>query len=215
MTAERLGDRQNQRQQLTTCALHETRTNRANKRRNRYTRNMRSCENCGTLIVTKRAHARFCSDKCRIYWRRKQARDNIPTELKQRARWIRHTADKRPITTTGEPASSTNPATWTDYETAKQSTAGTGLGFTLTGDGISCIDIDHCITDGQIDHRAIEYALAANPFYIETSPSGDGIHAWTHTPSPGRNRWTLDNGLAVEWYDSGRYMTVTGKQINL
>jgi primase-polymerase (primpol)-like protein len=171
------------------------------------------CEQCGKSIVQKNAQARFCSTRCRVGAHRAAQRDPIPALLRERPRWVRHTATKVPLTASGAPASSTNPATWTDYDSARRSDVGAGIGFVLTGDGISCIDLDHCVRDGVVDPRALEYIAAAEPFYVELSPSGTGIHAWTHRLSPGRNRFTLDNGLAVEWYDTARYITVTGRPL--
>lgn len=176
---------------------------------------MRTCGYCGTSIVWKNAQARYCSDKCRNYDRRRKTRNPIPRELTERNRWVRRTANKMPLTIEGTPASSTNPDTWTTHTEATKSKAGVGLGFVLNGDGISCIDLDHVITNGTIDERAIAFIQAAKPFYTETSPSGDGIHAWTTTPPPGRNIYTLDNGLKVEWYKTGRYLTITGNPITI
>lgn len=174
---------------------------------------MRTCDQCGRSIVAKNAQARYCSTRCRVAAHRAAQREPIPAVLRDLPRWVRHTASKVPLTTHGHAASSTNPATWTDYQTAKNSTAGVGIGFVLTGDGISCIDLDHVIDDGHIDPRAVELINSVDTFYIERSPSGTGIHAWTHTPAPGRNRYQLANGLDVEWYDTARYITVTGQPL--
>lgn len=174
---------------------------------------MRTCEQCGRSIVAKNAQARYCSTRCRVAAHRAAQRDRVPGILRSSARWVRHTRKKFPITTSGEPASPTDLSTWTDYETAKNSTAGVGLGFVLTGDGISCIDLDHVIHNEHIDPRAVELINSVDTFYIERSPSGTGIHAWTHTPAPGRNRYKLPNGLKVEWYDTGRYITITGQPL--
>ncbi len=135
----------------------------------------------------------------------------VPADLTSRDRWVRRAADKRPLTNDGGSASSTNPATWSTLADARASSVGVGLGFVL-GDGISCIDLDHCLNDGELDPRAVEYLSGIETFYIEVSPSGDGIHAWTYLESPtGRRRFKLDNGLPVEWYSRDRYITVTGQ----
>ena len=176
---------------------------------------MRTCRHCETSIVWKNAHAQYCSDKCRNYARLRRLRNPIPQELTSRARWLRRNASKVPLTVTGSPASSTDENTWSTFEEAQASKAGVGLGFAL-GDGIACIDLDHVIENGKIDPRALELIESVEHFYVEESPSGDGLHIWLTTSSPnGRNKYTLENGLGVEWYDHSRYITVTGKKIDL
>lgn len=175
---------------------------------------MRTCAYCGKSIVYKNAQARFCSDKCRNYERRRAARSAVPAQLTSKARWIRRTAAKVPLTVAGAPASSTDPTTWSSYSDAARSTVGAGLGFVL-GDGIACIDLDHVIHNGSIDPRARQLLEQVEPFYVELSPSGDGIHAWVRDPSPtGQNRYTQPDGLRVEWYSADRYITVTGVSVN-
>lgn len=127
----------------------------------------------------------------------------IPAPMRITDRWVRHDA-KRPITTSGAPASSTNAVTWTSYDLARASRVGDGLGFAL-GAGFACIDIDHCLTDGVPDARAVRL-LEVNPSaYVEISPSGTGLHIWGLAPEgPGRTR------ADFEFYSVGRYITVTG-----
>lgn len=89
-----------------------------------------------------------------------------------------------------------------------------GFGFVLNGDGISCVDLDHVFIDGVLDSRAAEFLGSLNPFYVEVSPSGDGVHAWLYDSSPdGRRVFCLPNGLKVEWYSDCRYITVTGNRL--
>jgi len=176
---------------------------------------MRRCGYCDKSIVSKNAQARFCSDKCRNYARLRRLRNPIPEELTSRARWLRRTASKVPLTVAGSPASSTDESTWSTFEEARASSAGVGLGFAL-GDGIACIDLDHVIHNGKIDPRALALIESVDHFYIEESPSGDGIHVWlTAGPPDGRNKYALENGLRIEWYEHSRYITVTGKKIEL
>jgi primase-polymerase (primpol)-like protein len=109
---------------------------------------------------------------------------------------------------TGQPASSTNPETWSSYRDAVASTAGVGIGFVL-GDGIGCIDIDHCIIDGQVTPAAMAIVNRYPGNYIETSPSGDGLHIWGLMPEqPGTRK--VENTVHVETYSRGRYITITG-----
>lgn len=116
----------------------------------------------------------------------------------------------------GKYASTTDPETWRAYSTARESSIGDGLGFVLNGDGISCIDLDDVICDGELDSRAKRLLGEVSPFYVEISPSGRGIHAWVREPAPGgRQVYSRDDGLRVEWYSTGRYMTMTGNVFNL
>lgn len=89
------------------------------------------------------------------------------------------------------------------YYIAADSDAGDGLGFAL-GDGVACIDLDHCLVDGVLADWAAPVVDACRGTYMEISPSGDGLHifGFAHV-GKGRKR----GGLEV--YDRGRYMTVT------
>jgi primase-polymerase (primpol)-like protein len=108
-------------------------------------------------------------------------------------------------------ASSTNPDTWTDYTTALASDLGDGLGFVLNGDGIICIDLDHCF-DGQPNALATKLMAELPETYIEISPSGHGLHIWGYANLEQGRRFDR-NGLSVEVYPKGRYITVTGRAI--
>jgi primase-polymerase (primpol)-like protein len=121
-------------------------------------------------------------------------------------RWIRRDSDKVPRQVDGRPASSTNPTTWCSFHDATTSTAGVGLGFVL-GDGVGCIDLDHCLdADGNPNEQARRILSMAPATFIEVSPSGDGLHIWGKLPqAPGRRA----NG--VEVYSTGRYITVTNR----
>jgi len=134
----------------------------------------------------------------------------IPSELRALPRWIRH-SKKVPITFQGNPASSTNSLTWTDFTRASQSQVGDGLGFVLNGDGIICIDLDHCF-DGKPNAEAQVLIDALPNTYIEVSPSGTGLHIWGYAALSKGRRFSR-NGLSVEVYPNGRYLTVTGNAL--
>lgn len=173
--------------------------------RKRYNEDMRRCEWCDGTLRHKNAHARFCSGKCRVA----AHRATIPAALIRRDRWIRRDETKRPLTIDGNAASSTNEATWSSYAEAKNSRAGIGLGFVL-GDGIGCIDLDHVLLDGQPTDEAATFLEDYRGHHIEVSPSGDGLHIWgTADPGPGSKR--IINGISVERYTTGRYITITGR----
>lgn len=171
----------------------------------------RTCENCrGPMPLTARSHARTCSGRCRTAACR--ARRSLPTELTRRPRWVRRSARKVPLTVEGEPASSTDPETWTRYADAARSTTGAGLGFVLDGDGVVCLDLDHCLTpDGAVAGWAQNILDAAGPTWVEISTGGDGLHVWGLGKLPHGRRIPLDGGGAVELYGTGRYIAVTGR----
>jgi primase-polymerase (primpol)-like protein len=107
----------------------------------------------------------------------------------------------------GKAASSTNPRTWSSFDVAAASSVGDGLGFVLNGDGIACVDLDHCINGGVLEPWAQAILDRTPATYVEVSPSGTGLHIFGFaTVGAGRNLG------GVEFYDRGRYMTVTGKR---
>jgi primase-polymerase (primpol)-like protein len=126
--------------------------------------------------------------------------------MRRRDRWIRHAA-KVPKTVHGRAASSTDPATWSTFDQALASHVGDGLGFVLAGDGIACIDLDHCLEGGDLADWAREVLGLAGPTYVEVSPSGTGLHIF--------GKGVVGKGHrrdGVECYDRGRYMTITGRR---
>lgn len=174
----------------------------------RYSGVMKSCAVCGLPMITRRSDAKTCSARCRA----RLSRMKLPDVLTSRKRWVRWAADKTPLSALGGQASSTNPATWTSYEIARDSDVGAGVGFVLNGDGIGCYDLDHCAIGGELTEAAREFLSGLDAFYVEWSPSGDGVHAWVWSdPAPGWRRTV--NGLRVEFYTRGRYMTVTGRRL--
>jgi primase-polymerase (primpol)-like protein len=165
---------------------------------------VRTCEQCGAeLAILARRHARFCSPRCRAA----AHRAGIPADLRNRDRWVRTSRKKVPLQIDGRAASSTDPATWARYEQVRSSAR---KGFVLNGDGIACLDLDHCITDGQLDDWARRILDRCPPTYVEISPSGTGLHVWG-VGHLDRGRRLRVPGGTVEAYASGRYITVTGK----
>lgn len=173
---------------------------------------MRSCSHCSTrLSPLARIDARYCSTRCRVAAHRARPRAIVPDELVAEERWIRYSSTKVPLTTRGWPASSTKPATWATWSEAATSSAGVGTGFVLNGDGIVCIDLDHCLTDGKLEAWADEILRACPGTYIEISPSGDGLHIWGRaTGFSGGRRFAWHGGM-VEVYATERYLTVTSR----
>ena len=172
----------------------------------------RTCPECSARIPLTAAHnARFCSNACRqrAYRRR---RTPIPAEMTVRPRWVRHDASKRPLTVFGGAASVTDSRTWTTYEKAAASTVGTGLGIVL-GDGLGCIDLDHCIERGVLAPWAREIVdeWRDRAVFIEVSMSGTGLHLFAPMPE-GPGRRIRDGERNIETYSRARYVAVTGRR---
>ena len=138
-------------------------------------------------------------------------------------RWLRFRLQERagafakvPIQLNGRAASVTNPAHRGSFRAARNAEVGDGIGYVL-GDGLGCIDLDHCITDGRIAPWAAEMIRKheRRAVLIETSVSGTGIHIFVPM-RPGRGRRIRD-GRNIEVYppDSGRYIAVTGRRFSL
>jgi putative DNA primase/helicase len=116
-----------------------------------------------------------------------------------------------------EPASSTDPETWGTFEQAWNSIQGySGIGFVFAPDGPhGGVDLDHCITGGEIAPWALEILEQLGPTYAEISPSGEGIKIFGRFRLEGTGTKKDDfagPGTAVEIYDRGRYFTVTGQR---
>jgi len=114
----------------------------------------------------------------------------------------------------GKKASSTNPETWTDCETAlaaKEQYLYTGVGFVFVKDGgIVGIDIDHCLdpATGEPNQIAADILAMLPPTYIEISPSGTGLHIFLRGEMPEGGCKNTKTG--VEMYGHSRYFTMTG-----
>lgn len=154
-----------------------------------------------------RAGARFCSPRCRVAHHRS---GGIPQAMRNRARWVRRDARKRPLRAAdGRLASVTTPGDWTGFREAQAAGYGVGLGYVL-GDGIGCWDLDHCISGGTLEPWAAELlAGVPDPLFVEVSQSGTGLHIFVNAPE-GPGRRTRANGQAVEFYSTGRFIALTG-----
>lgn len=161
----------------------------------------RPCERCrGELPVRARKGTRFCSTRCRVA----AHRSGVPTELRELDRWVTYSPAKVPLTPRGRPASVTNPKTWSPHAAVAPLDR---HGFVLNGDGIVCLDLDHCLIDGALTERARAILDRCPRTYVEVSPSGMGLHVW------GRGQIERGRKLAdVEVYGDGRYITITGRR---
>lgn len=147
---------------------------------------------------------------------------NIPDELKQLDNWCVWKFENRngkrtkiPFNAaTGEFAKSNDKSTWSSYETAVNAKGVDGIGFFFEPPylGIDIDDIDddlHRFKQGdKLDNIVSEFNEAFKS-YTEVSPSGNGLHIIVKGKIPGSRRRKGN----IEMYDSGRFFTMTGKNI--
>lgn len=166
------------------------------------------CERCGAKLDIQRSRRtpKYCSGACRAAAYRARKKQAFPAVLREQNRWVLWNARKMPMQLDGTPASSTNPATWTSH---KKVHGRPRIGYVL-GEGVGCIDLDHCLIDGEPTAAAAAFLRQLPPTYIEISPSGDGLHVWGFLPEGAGSRRVVD-GLSIEIYSAGRYITVTGR----
>ncbi|EJN57314.1 phage NrS-1 polymerase family protein [Halogranum rubrum] len=146
----------------------------------------------------------------------------IPEELVERPQWVCWRRAKRDGKATKIPvvpgvgsfASSTDPETWGDFETAcdyLERGRADGVGFVFTEDDpIVGVDLDDCrdSESGDTDDDAQDIITRLDS-YTEVSPSGTGYHVLIQGSLPeGRNR----RGK-IECYDKARFFTVTGDRV--
>lgn len=163
------------------------------------------CAHCGSEFEG-RADARSCSARCRVARHRAAARF-APKRMRDANRWVRHVA-KRPVMPDGSSASSTNAATWSSYSVAVDSSVGDGAGFVLNGDGVMCVDLDDCVSDGVLSPWANTILDLFPGAAVEVSFSGRGLHVWGLGPNVSKIVDVL--GRRVEVYADKRYIAMTG-----
>ena len=142
--------------------------------------------------------------------------DRIPAELRSERRFVvariemvngRLTKVPYCAVEPSRKASSTDPATWADFETARRAVANDPrlvMGFVLGG-GFVGIDLDHCVVNGEIEPWAAEIIAALNS-YSELSVSGTGVHIICRGTLPGSGR----RKGRIEMYDAARFFVMTG-----
>lgn len=106
----------------------------------------------------------------------------------------------------------TDPSVWSTFDDARGAGKGDGVGFVLNGDGVVCIDLDDCVVDGVVSDEARDLIDSLPITFVEFSPSGRGLHVWGFARLDGGRRF-VRNGLKVEVYGDGRYLTVTGRPL--
>ncbi|MEM9414808.1 MAG: phage/plasmid primase, P4 family [Planctomycetota bacterium] len=154
---------------------------------------------------------------------------HIPPELKALRRWVvwKHEDGTKVLYRAEHPsrrASSTDPNSWSDFETALSSYAthgyaGIGIALGELDDGrvLAGVDLDDCIVDGEVVAEAQGIIDKLNT-YTEISPSGDGVKSFLYGRKPAsRTGCQVDPPSGtfkrIEIYDTGRWFTVTGERM--
>lgn len=147
--------------------------------------------------------------------------NNIPHELKALNIWCVQ-KNKIPCNPcTHNPAKSNDINSFSDYESAFKAYKDftfDGLGIGLFGN-IGVIDIDHCVSNGQMSDMAKNIVNTMNS-YTEYSPSGTGVHIifYINNFNYDKDRFYIHNkNLQLEIYVAGttnKYVTITGNVIN-
>lgn len=138
-----------------------------------------------------------------------------PAALAAYRQFVIYGADKIPRNpATGEPASSTDPATWSDAATAAAAVArfgAEGVGFVFTeADPFFFLDVDHALEpSGQWSGLAVQLCQAFAGCFVEVSRSGSGLHILgTGRPPAHSNR---NQRAGLELYTRERYVALTGR----
>jgi len=151
--------------------------------------------------------------------------EEIPHELRGLPRWVvwswtwrrkSQKYDKPPLQTNGSPASSTDPTTWTRFESAAVATfnRNDGIGFVLGTDvGIVGVDLDDCRNPDTCEiFEPAASIIKKLDSYAEVSPSGTGVKILLHGQLPEKCT-KVNHSAGVEVYGEGRYFTITGQRV--
>lgn len=151
----------------------------------------------------------------------------IPQELRDLPQWVVWKAPlKIPLNPCdGEPASSTDANTWSDFAFALEAWQNhgdtfSGIGFVFTENDPYCgVDLDKCVDEnGELFPNAAKIVNGLSSF-TEFSPSGKGVHIIVRAKKCGDRckrspfAWTQEHKGAIEIYDQARYFTVSGNVV--
>jgi hypothetical protein len=138
--------------------------------------------------------------------------DNIPEELKALEQWVcAIDGSKVPMRAwENKAASSTNPETWSNFETAHESVKNNYYdycGFVFADNGYVGIDIDCGYDDDGLLSVLGADIIGKCHSYTEKSRSGRGFHILLRGTLPFKGK---NNLAGVEIYKSSRYFIMTG-----
>ncbi len=148
----------------------------------------------------------------------------IPAELRALDHWLVWRYEVRGGRRTKVPydakhprrrASSTNPATWSSFETtveAAQWSDTDGIGFAVEGTEYVAVDLDGCVNQHAEPHQAAIEIIDELDSYTEISPSGRGlrivVRAALHSERNSTKGTPWGDEFAV--FARGKYLTLTG-----
>ena len=143
---------------------------------------------------------------------------NFPEELQRHDQWVVWKGKKIPYDPTrlNSKSNVNDPYSWGSFNQADAAYCEggwLGVGFVLTGNGIAGVDIDKCVVDGEPNKAALQLMADLDAPYIEFSPSGNGLRAFGFSNQLTTGVRGQLEGLSVELYTKGRYLTVTGHVI--
>lgn len=151
---------------------------------------------------------------------------NLPPELLEGNCFVGWKWDKRdgsatkvPVNPhTGQLAKVDDPATWSDFETARAAVEKyhlAGIGRVVTDqDKFSGVDLDHCLDPVMHLDSLVDCVVKALDSYTEITPSGNGIRIWISAKLPPGHKCRGKLGdKQIEIYSRERFFTLTGNRL--
>lgn len=138
--------------------------------------------------------------------------NNIPPEIQSLRQWVCTKGDSKipMIADSFSAASSTDPDTWSNFESARHSVEigeYAFVGFVFNDNGIVGVDIDDGYDkDGFLSPLAVDI-IGKCKSYTEKSKSGRGVHILLKGDLPFKGK---NNRNGVEIYKTARYFIMTG-----
>lgn len=139
----------------------------------------------------------------------------IPQEMQSLNQWVCAYADSKAprCASSFTPASTTSPATWSSFCTARNAVASGNydyMGFVFNNNGIVGVDIDLGYDDDGFLTELASDIINKCKSYTEKSRSGRGVHILLKgtLPFSGKN-----NLAGVEIYQNARYFIMTGDTV--
>ena len=116
----------------------------------------------------------------------------------------------------GEQGSADDRAQLVDFDTARAACirgnySGVGLAL-MPGLGVTALDFDSCVVDGQVDPR-VEELIAGT--YAELSPSGAGVRAFMLGELQDKKSYADENRFGFEVFCRKGFVTVTGQTLDI
>lgn len=151
--------------------------------------------------------------------------DGIPASLKECPHWVlwrwyydteKERWTKPPRQSNGEFARANDPDTWVTFDEVRRAYLDgdfDGVGIVLRDDLVG-IDLDHVLdASGELTPLAAEIIDRFRGAYMETSPSGDGLHIYTLGTFLRFGKGTEHKNFECYGESSSRYFTVTGHRL--